>query len=155
MLVSDGSADRYSKVWIQAPYHPAVADYAVEAEIQWLIRTCGNGDNEFGIIVRGVRGVQDKGGILGGITCRFGGTNAAIQVDTGGSFNFSYFGKAIAKQSFASGSNIHKYRLQVRGNVIKLKIDGSPFLEVADNYYLSSGKIGLFSVGAQINVRPD
>ena len=32
-------------------------------------------------------------------------------------------------------------------------VDGAPLLEKADNRYLDGGKVGMFSVGAQISVR--
>ena len=36
---------------------------------------------------------------------------------------------------------------------MSLFVDGAPLLEAADNRHLSSGRVGMFSIGAQINVR--
>ena len=55
--------------------------------------------------------------------------------------------------AFDTGQKWHTYRLEVQGNVIKLSVDGVPMLEAADNHYLSSGKVGIFTIDAQINVR--
>jgi hypothetical protein len=138
MLVSDGSPGHPARIWIPAPYQPDTTDYAVEAEIQLLNPQCGATYKEFGLIARAER----EEGIIAGYKC----SEVAIGIG-------SHFFRRIASQAFDAGSRWRTYRLEVQGNLIKLFVDGVSMLEAADNRYLSSGKLGMFSIGAQISVR--
>ena len=52
MLISDGS-NTDMRAWIAAPFDPRdMADYAVEAEIQFISAGANYGNNAFGIVVR-------------------------------------------------------------------------------------------------------
>jgi hypothetical protein len=51
------------------------------------------------------------------------------------------------------GHNGECYWLEVKGNTIKLLVDGALLLDATDNRHLSNGRVGLVSIGAQINVR--
>lgn len=111
---------------------------AVEAESQLLNPKCGATYKEFGLVAR----AEKEDGIIAGSDC----SDVAIAIG-------SHFFRKIASQAFNTGPKWHTYRLAVQGNIIKLFVDGAPVLEAADNHYLSSGKVGMFSIGAQINVR--
>jgi hypothetical protein len=66
--------------------------------------------------------------------------------------NFGPFGQRPAE--YRVGTDWHTYRLEARGNNLKLFIDGALRMEMTDNQHLSSGRVGLFSwYSAQINVR--
>jgi hypothetical protein len=55
--------------------------------------------------------------------------------------------------TFTPNNDYHLYRLEVRDNDIRLLIDGHTAVEVQQNLYFSQTKIGLFSLGDQVNVK--
>ena len=142
MLVSDGSPGHPTGRRIMAPYQPQSQDYAIEAKIQLIDPQCGAYYKEFGLIARATK----QGGIIGGFNC----DQVTIASTEYGGFDFF---DPIASQAFTPGAKWHIYRLAVKGNQIRLLVDGAPLLEKADDRYLDGGKVGMFSVGAQISVR--
>jgi len=136
MLLNDGS-NNDSLNWIAAPYEPGafdIADYAVEAEIQLIGLPCGS----FGIVVR-------EGYWAGFHTCT-GGNYAAAKITPKS-------GQAIAERDYPASQSWHTYHVEVKGNTLRLLIDGVVILEALDNRYLSGGTVGLWSDSAQVNVR--
>jgi hypothetical protein len=143
MLTNDGSPGNMNR-HIVSPCQPPTKDYALEAEIQEIDQcTFGSGPKQFGLIARG----GEKGGILAGPDC-----GKAKIASTQKDF-FAFDGETIASDPFAPGGGWHVYRLEVQGDQIRLLIDGAPLLEKADNRNLTGTKVGMFSNGAQINVR--
>jgi hypothetical protein len=141
MLISDGS------VWIgmiTPPYQPETQDYAIEAQIQLLNPVCGNTYQGFGLIARAE---DEQRAIIGGINCH----EAAIASVNFGSSTSPF--STIAFQPFDPGKEWHTYRLEVKGNTIRLLVDGALLLEEVDNAIFTNDKVGLFSGSAQINVR--
>jgi hypothetical protein len=131
MLVSTGKQDGV----LLAPYQPgdaSIANYAVEAEIQWV-----NGNN-FGLAVR-----TDSSG-NGGYHAALAYNQAAIWVGQ----------NAPVQQSYTPDSGWHTYRVTVQDNHVTFSIDGGVVDKLTDNGYLSGGGVGVFSYnGTQINVR--
>jgi hypothetical protein len=66
---------------------------------------------------------------------------------------YDAFSSPVAKTPFDPGDDWHTYRAEVEGNTIRLFVDGTLLVEGIDNQYLERGRIGLFSVRTQINVR--
>ena len=154
MLVNDGTNEfQTSKSsWIAAPYNPKdIADYAVEAEIQW-VRDAGTVIG-FGIVVRS----EDQGRYWVGYSpypCPNGRCDRYALIGAGDHFYSAVSGtNLIAKTNFEPGTGWHSYRVEVQGTSIRLLVDGALLLETTDSRYLSGGQVGLWSSGTQINVR--
>jgi hypothetical protein len=131
MLVNDGTG--YGSL-ILAPFQPATPDYAAEAEIQGLA--------EFGNFGVAARAVDDASGYRGGF------------FDSSASAAITGPGMPFQGRQFRHGRTWHTYRLEVKGNTVKLLIDGGLFLERSDNRFLTAGRAGLWQGrGAQFNVR--
>jgi hypothetical protein len=124
--------------WVHAPYAPSdygLSDYVVEAEMQLINRPCGN----FGIVVRDDYWV-------GFFTCT-GGSYAAMKI----TYRAAQFG--ILERGFPLKQEWQTFRVETKGNTIKLLVNGAIVLEAQDNRNISGGKIGLWSDDAQVNVR--
>jgi hypothetical protein len=132
-----GSSDN-----ITAPYTLKTQDYAIEAQIQ-LAGTC------YDVFQYGLeaRLTPDGNGYFAGVTC--------------GNYYFSYLAEGpiccaariVPPGRLTVGMLWHTFRMELRGNHIRFLIDNALALEATDNRYLSSGQVGLWSAGAQINVR--
>ena len=118
----------------------STADFAVEAEIQ-LLKSGGS----FGIRVR----IQDNG--AGGYAAGPGDSNGAVIVLQTDNPNFGY--QPLAIQPFAPGDGWHRYRVEVRGNGLRVFIDGAPVLSATDNTFLTGKRLGLWNSGGQLSVR--
>src|SRR5216684_364442 len=127
MLVNDGSS--YDG-WTIAPFTPTKADYAVEAQIQYIGMGRAQPWGDSGIDVRG----GDKKGYLVGFS-----TFGNAQISDINSVN------PIEKRSFNPGSDWHTYRAEAIGNKIRLLIDGTVIIDTTDNQYLDPGQVGLWS----------
>ena len=151
VIVDDGSAAQVTKdTWIVAPYEPKTADYAVEVEMQNIKPKCGKqyGQEDFGVVAR----ATNAGAILAGYHCTAGPLRdpppGGLGIAATPSFTLGKDDRAEAQDD-----GWHTYRLEIKGNAMTLLVDGSKRVGTADNTYLSSGKVGLFSHGAQISVR--
>ena len=147
MLLNDGSNNDRTN-WIAAPYEPGVADiadYAVEAEIQLVTEpSCVT----FGVVARekyqaGVRLAWNPFPCTHEMSYVYG-DEAMIGLVEGGD---------IAAIDYTRDMEWHTYRVEVKGNTIKLLIDGASIVETADNRYLTGGKVGLWSADGQVSVR--
>jgi hypothetical protein len=151
MLLNDGTnGDRTN--WIAAPYEPGagdIADYAMEAEIQLVTEpSCVT----FGIVARekyqaGVRLAWNPFACTHEMSYVYG-DEAMIMLVEGGDYR-----DTIAATDYTRDMEWHTHRLEVRGNTIKLLIDGASVVETADNRYLTGGRVGLWSADAQVSVR--
>ncbi|MHB8991623.1 MAG: LamG domain-containing protein [Chloroflexota bacterium] len=132
LLVSDGSSQGTA---ILAPCQPeGVADYAVEAEIQLV--NLGH-RQKFGLLARD--------GYVGGIDSY---SYANVRHASVGTLR-----STLAQRDFDPGDGWHSYRLEVRGNRVRLLMDGTLLAEAMDNSYLSPGRVGLWNNRVQLNVR--
>jgi hypothetical protein len=150
MLINDGTGSS----WIYAPIAPSITDYAVEAEIRFVKR----GMSPCGRFALGARH-GDSGGYWGGVgfgidpSCRDAADLATIWAGRPvPDFRSTDF-HSEESEEYAPGSGWHVYRLEVAGNTVRLLIDGDPIVEVNDNLYLTSGKVGLICSYLQISVR--
>jgi serine/threonine protein kinase len=142
MLVDDGTNS--SRGVITAPYQlGSITDYAVEAQIQ-VVRGIDDGfcSESFGALVR----TTEEGGYLAGAG-PVGCSNAFIASIAGRN------GQTLQVKSFTAGTDWHTYRVEVRGNAIRLLVDGVAILETVDNRYLAGGQVGLASRSVVLNVR--
>ncbi len=160
-LINDGSA---KATLIVAPYEPgSVSDYAVEAEIslvrcatrddfttvpQQFPRETPRGNGGFGLIAR----AEERGAYWAGENCREpdNDANDNVQIwaaDQDGAFD------SLAEQEHTVDAEWHTYRMEVRGDVIRLLVDGEPLLETRDVRYIGGGQVGLWSSLSQISVR--
>jgi hypothetical protein len=125
MLVNDGTAVGSRN--IVAPYRPSTADYAIEIEMR-------------------VHGAPPGGG---GLFAREGYYSGRWY----NQITICATGECDAWQETRTDQEWHSYRLEARGNSLKLFVDGDPRLETTDNKYLAPGRVGLWANSAQISVR--
>ena len=139
MLVNDGARERSI---ILAPYRPETPDYAVEAEIQ---RTDTNaGYVSFALLARGdLRRGYWAGAHVGTGRSPMVGLDAELVGEV----------KELVRRSFDPGREWHQYRIDVRGNSIRMYLDGGLVADVVDDSYRTGVETGLWSWGTQINVR--
>jgi hypothetical protein len=136
MLVNDGSNGGGNSL-ILAPYQPTTPDYALETEIEWL------GSRQFISSFAVVARANDVGNIgYRALSGDFKGAQILAVSERIGGADFD-----------PGGQKPHTYRLEVRGNTLKLLIDGGVVLSVSDNRFLSAGRVGLWSDYGQMNVR--
>jgi hypothetical protein len=141
-LVNDGTAGGSA---ILAPYQPNVSDYAVEAEIR-LVR-CNSSAGTFGLIARAV----EQGAYRAGHYCYDGSDYDAFiwAVD----HESGEFEDLAQQENFTVDAEWHTYRLEVRGDMVQLFIDGEVVAETADLRYANSGEVGMWSTRLPIEVR--
>jgi hypothetical protein len=111
--------------------HP---DYVVECEVQILDPSVGT---DVLLMARMINGTGYWGG--------FAGPETQMVVGYGRG-NLGY-------TSFVLDTNWHKYRLEVRGNTVKLFLEQAEVARAVDNRALEPGTVGIYCAGGQINVR--
>lgn len=146
LLTNDGTGYPGSPT-ILAPTKLGISDYAVEANIQvvnWH-RCCYS---QYAIVVRASN--NSNGGWQGysvgeDLEDRTPST-VNIAADAG------HIGPALANAPFDPGTALHTYRVEVKGNRIKLLIDGGVKIDITDNTSLSGGQVGFWSYEVQLNI---
>ncbi len=162
MLINDGTARTHetngTTLPIFAPYRPHSANYAVEAEMQFVsMGDQGSEDCKNPVIAIAVR-ANNQDGYLGGMDFPLGGCvggNMAAIWNMNDIITHSRYptGAALVSQNFSPGTDYHVYRIEARGNNIRLLIDGNVIATLTDNRYLSPGQIGLLADAVQVNIR--
>ncbi len=136
MLVSEGPRERSI---IIAPFRPPSPDYGVEAEIQ---RTAnGPGFVSFAILARG----DSRGGYWAG-----------AHVGTGRSPSVGLEAELPSEPTkllMARYFDWHRYRIDMRGQVLRVYLDGEHKLDSVDDSFRAGGETGLWAWGTQIRVR--
>jgi hypothetical protein len=147
-LVNDGT-NRDATQFAHAPkITPYTANYAAEADIQAVRAGNGCWDATFGLSVR----EESIGDYRVGVGAP--GPTTAFILDHSSSDTCPNYGyNALTRASYSLDTDWHTYRVEVRGNDIKLLIDGQSVMETIDNHYLTSNSVGLWSNGTVINVR--
>jgi hypothetical protein len=146
MLVNDGGGSSQDLTAMAPDIFGSVKDFLVEAEIQ-LVRYNFTFAESFGLIVRS----SNEGGGYGVGHCAGDcGESINERVGTVIAIDGSGF---IKNAPFDPGTIWHTYRAEVRGNEIRLIIDGTLMVKTVDNRFLESGRIGLWCDHAQINVK--
>jgi hypothetical protein len=134
MLVADGSSDSFAVAPVDLTGYP---DYVVECEIQILEP---EGDIDVFLIARMINGR----GLWGG----FDSNNTRMKI------GYGRFGKtSIARVDFDMDGDWHQYRLEVRGNSLKLYFEEAEVARAMDNRALEAGTVGIYCGNGQINVR--
>jgi hypothetical protein len=146
MMVTDGTGP-WQGTGIRAPFEPGeIADYAVEAEIQF-VRIGGGADCDpfFGLFGR----AEDfpEAGYMAGYILPTSCNNPGLGVY-----------ERNNRQPLESGplspdTEWHTYRVEFQGNVVRLYVDGGLHVEVTDNKYLTGGQVGLWNRSVEMNVR--
>jgi hypothetical protein len=146
LLVNDGTGEYSVFQPILAPYRPAARDYAVEAEIRVTSATQAS---SFGLVVRaGASGTGYAAGVGAGWDQTTG-----ISDLTGWWGSADLSGRLVDGAVLDPGTEWHTYRVEVRGNVVRLLVDGTEFAVVTDNKYLDNGRVGLWCNRYQVEVR--
>ena len=140
MLVSDGSSANP----ILAPFQPATANYAIEAEVR-IDATDYN--NYFALVAR-----LTQNGFYGAGDSWPSSCSATGYVDAWDSSN-KYHDVAGANNTPDPGHGWHTYRLEIKDNKITFSFDGSVLVSANDNRYLDAGQVGLLTSGVQLSVR--
>lgn len=145
MLLNDGTGD-YSEFFpLIAPVDLAgTADYAVEAEIRVVEEA-----SSFGIVVRAD---NRGGGYVAGVGRGWNRTSAISDLDGWWGTN-DLNGRLVDGAIFDPRGDWHSYRVEVRGNTLRLFVDDAKLAEVMDNKYLEAGRVGLWSCKYQLEVR--
>lgn len=160
MLVSDGGKDKgvdNDGVTLFAPYDPGDrVDYAVEAQMEF-VRTAtddpnGLADYSFGVGGRATQSAGYRGGIGAGPGWSMSDLlrNPHAEIVPGGKSGIT---GGLVNQPYTVAPGFHDYRLELKGNTLRLLIDGTVVLTTADNTWLSPGQAGLWSNDAQLEVR--
>lgn len=146
MLVNDGTDD--SAMLIRAPYQVPMADYAIEVEMKWV-----RGGETFGIVARA--GTDGSGYWFGAwprCNADYDFVWTAPPDDSCDMWLIHGRSQSIAFTERELDSEWHTYRLEVQGNEIRTLLDGEVMMETSDNQFLTSGRVGLWSHGAQVSV---
>ncbi len=116
-------------------------NYAVETNIQVMSIT---GQACFGITVRGStsNGWQGYNAVLGTCYSGFGLDEISLYGP----------GTNVNTAAFSAGTKSHTYRVEANGNTIKFFIDGSLWVTLPDNRYLTGSQVGLWCAGVQLEV---
>lgn len=131
MLVTDGTSDSFAVAPVDLTGHP---DYAVEAEVQIVDPKA---QTDVLLMGRMINGTGYYGGFDG----------SAMRMVVG------YDTTELAHSNFVLDGNWHKYRLEVRGNNIKLFFEQAEVARTTDNRELEPGTVGIYCAHGQINVR--
>lgn len=134
MLVTDGSSDSFALAPVDLTDYP---DYAVECEIQLLNPRA---DTDVFLIARMINGC--------GYWAGFDSNNTRMIIGYG-----SYGKRSLTRVDFVLDGNWHKYRLEVRGNTLKLFFEEAEVARAMDNRALDPGTVGIYCGNGQINVR--
>ncbi len=149
MLVNDGT-DR-SVGLLLSPFQPGnAADYAVEAEIQFVRTTATGGfdtDASFGLATRLGKQAGYRAGYMDSGTF---GPYAGIWPASATELRLN---ASIARGNFAPKAGWHVYRLEVRANTIRFLVDNAVIIDAQDNLFLAPGQVGIWCDRMQINIR--
>lgn len=137
--------------FLVAPYHPASADYEVDAQIQYL-HSASSSEGDFGIVLR-----SDQNG--NGYFCGFNVSEGQYDIEL---MQYGGLGDLTMTSLTQNGSNYgssitmdnqyHTYSARVEKNVITLFVDSKQVAQVTDNTYLSPGYIGLRSYSTVVDI---
>nr|BBH93924.1 hypothetical protein KTA_21230 [Thermogemmatispora argillosa] len=153
-LLNDGTNDDESlQPTIGAPCSlGGVSNYAVEVTLQITSANSSYNDG-FGITVRGDPTKNPWHGYIAAITYEGLDNNPyQARLIANGYYTFSIDSQILASVPFNPGNRSHTYRVEVKGNSLKLLIDGGQLLAVTDNRYLTTTQVGLSCFGFQLAI---
>lgn len=136
VLLNDGTTNGVAA--IIAPYVPGSrANYAIEADVRIIADAY---DPAIGVMAR-----LDSGGGYAGVI----GSNQRTSIAP-----WNDLWRPMAEgRSFDPQRAWHRYRLQVKGNVVTFAVDSAVLASAPDNRWLAGGSVGLWSYHYQIEVR--
>jgi len=132
-----------STLLIAPPYQPPIADYSIEAEIQFLSDRTQTDLAYFGLIARNP--ANGAFGYLAGVNVKLNASilKEVLQAST----------VPVVQVAFDPGQIWHIYRLELKGNKLTFFVDGNFLYGVIDDRFLESGLVGLVSSACRLNVR--
>jgi hypothetical protein len=130
MLVTDGTSDSFAVAPVDLTDYP---DYAIECEVQILDPE----KTDVFLLARMINGTGYKGG--------FDARRSRMVI--------SYKNTKLGYSRFVLDSNWHTYRLEVRGNNIKLFFEQAEVARAIDNRAVEPGTVGIYCGNGQISVR--
>ncbi len=148
MLLNDGTNESIQP--IAAPYQPPTPDYAIETEVQILKAAYSPPGHSFGLVAR-YTGENES--YTAGVREDAVGNKLAGIADLSARWGPDFTEGVGTSQVFDPGEDWHTYRLELKGNTLKLLVDGSVLVQGTDNRFLSAGRVGLWSQGYQLQVR--
>lgn len=140
MLLSNGNAQDNN--FIVSPYKPTTADYAVEAQIQFLGAAPPSSTPLFGIFVRSGSNEDIVGydGYIFGNLAKI--RRAAVSQ-----------GVILNQTSYSLDTSWHTYRVEIKNSIITFFIDNKQMIQAVDKVNTLPGLVGLFDNNSLINVR--
>jgi hypothetical protein len=143
---------------VLAPYSAPRTHYAVEAVIKLVAwRDTGLSEsNGFGLLLR-ARGPVDPtaatAGLMAGVGRGFLGCDGLYSQPSIATADTDLSALKQTSDRFRPGRAWHTYRVEVQGNTIKLLIDGHSRETVVTKQYAGATRVGLFSLGSQLQVK--
>jgi hypothetical protein len=131
MLVTDGTSDSFAVAPVDLTGY---ADYVVECEVQIVDPKT---DTNVVLMARMINGQGYWGG--------FAGSSSGMVV--------GYGSRELSRANFVLDGNWHKYRLEVRGNLVKIYLEQAEVARAVDNRALEPGTVGVYCAHGQINIR--
>jgi hypothetical protein len=150
-----------SRASLTAPFTVPSSNYAVEAQIRWLRYVNPNAypSSGFGLFIRarGPLRISDGQGIIAGVRYikpprNFGPPRQDYSWATIGRPGQVATPTGSFITNFSSGSGWHTYRLEVRGPNMTLFIDDMEAAQMTSNHNFMGRHIGIYSLGAKIEV---
>jgi hypothetical protein len=136
------------------PYQTRSGDFAIEAEIKVNGLAQGVCNQSFGVVTGSpATGLYWGGGII--YSCG-SSTPAARITDVSNWTNGYDQDRQLARANFDPDEEWHRYRLEVRGNELRLLIDGEEILTATDPALQggrTTGQTGLWTQGTRLSVR--
>lgn len=145
IVLNDGTDDRDGTSDIRAPYRPEVADYAVEAEIQYPEQPGYSRDTQihqyFSLRLRDDYAARIFIDAVELARCSPRDPRCIVETET------------LKVAGFKHGNSWHKYRFEAKGNRLRFLIDDGVLLDVTDNRFLEPGSVGMSAILTQLQVR--
>jgi hypothetical protein len=136
------------------PYQTPSGDFAIEAEIKVDGLAQGVCNQSFGVVAGSPSMALFWGG---GVIYSCGSTTPAARITDVSDWTNGYDqDRQLARGNFNPEAEWHRYRLEVRGDELRLLIDGEEILTTTDPALvggLNTGQTGLWSQGVQLTVR--
>lgn len=123
-------------------------NYAVEATIQTTGHSDYNGTSGFGIAFRAKRGLD--------LYPHYGAPDAlgaGVLNASAGIAPIWVYPEPLDRSDFDPHGGWHTYRVEVRGNDIRLLVDGQLAARAKSNRFLGGPRMGIFSIDSEIAVR--
>lgn len=141
-----------------APYHVHGSTYAVQASMRLMAwRETGISESHgMGVLIRAPGPVDPTGttaGLMEGLGKGFVGCDGVHSNALIATADTDLNAVAQDSRAFSAGHTWHTVRAEVRGNSIKLFVDGRLRTKAATKQFAGNTSVGLFSLSARIEVK--